>query len=110
MPTVVFDEELYAQLNTMKAHHRDCYGHLVAKNQKLWDSIVVRNLTAKDFHLYEDGQEQRIQAAGLEPPLSGWWKTTSGNTRKRSGAEAEYGRIRSGRQQSRARGWRCCST
>jgi hypothetical protein len=49
VPTVVFYEELCAQLNAMKAQHRDYYGHLVAKNQKLWDSIVVRNLTAKDF-------------------------------------------------------------
>jgi hypothetical protein len=68
VPTVVFDKQLYAQLNTMKAHHRDSYGHVAAKNQKLWDSIVVKNLTPKDFHLYEDGQEQKIQTARLAPP------------------------------------------
>jgi VWFA-related protein len=67
VPTVVFDKELYAQLNRMKAHHRDSYGHLVTKDEKLWDSIAVKNLTAKDFHLYEDGQEQPIHRVKLEP-------------------------------------------
>ncbi len=68
VPTVVFDKELYAQLNKMKPHHRDFYGHIVAKNEKQWDAIVVRNLTRKDFHLFEDGQEQKIQTVRLEPP------------------------------------------
>jgi VWFA-related protein len=69
VPTVVFDQKLYAQLNKMKAHHRDYYAHIVAKNQKLWDNITVKNLTAKDFHLYEDGQEQKIQSVRLESPV-----------------------------------------
>jgi hypothetical protein len=68
VPTVVFDKEIYSQLNKMKPHHRDSYGHLVAKNEKLWDSVVVKDLTAKDFHLFEDGVEQKIQRARLEPP------------------------------------------
>ena len=68
VPTVVFDQKLYSQLNKMKAHHRDYYSHIVAKNQKLWDNIAVKNLAAKDFHLYEDGQEQRIQSVRQEPP------------------------------------------
>jgi hypothetical protein len=36
VPTVVFDKDLSAQLNKMKPHHRDLYGHIVAKNEKLW--------------------------------------------------------------------------
>ncbi len=68
VPTVVYDKELYAKLNKMKPHHRDTAGHIMEKNEKLWDQIVVKNLTAKDFHLLEDGQEQRIQRVKLEPP------------------------------------------
>src|SRR5208283_1923909 len=68
VPTVVFDKQLYTQLNQMKAHHRDSYRHLVAKDSKLWEQIAVRDLTAKSFHLFEDGQEQRIQSVRLEPP------------------------------------------
>jgi VWFA-related protein len=68
VPTVVFDKEIYAQLNKMKPHRRDSYGHLVAKNEKLWDSIAVKDLTEKDFHLFEDGVEQKLQRVRLEPP------------------------------------------
>lgn len=68
VPTVVYDKELYAKLNKMKPHHRDTAGHIMEKNEKLWDQIVVKNLTAKDFHLFEDGREQRIQRVKLEPP------------------------------------------
>jgi hypothetical protein len=68
VPTVVFDKEFYAQLNKMKAHHRDSYGHIVTKNEKLWEGIAVKSLTAKDFHLFEDGQELSIQRVKLEPP------------------------------------------
>jgi hypothetical protein len=67
VPTVVFNQELYSQLK-MKPHRRDSYGHLMAKDAKLWDDIVVKSLTAKDFHLYEDGQVQKIQRVNLEPP------------------------------------------
>ncbi len=68
VPTVVFDEQLYNQLNKMQAHHRDSYRHLVAKNSKLWESIAVSNMDAKEFHLFEDGQEMRIQSVKLEEP------------------------------------------
>lgn len=68
VPTVVFDKVTYAQLNKMKPHRRDSYGHLVAKNEKLWESIAVKGLVAKDFHLFEDGVEQKIQRVRLEPP------------------------------------------
>jgi hypothetical protein len=68
VPTVVFDQVLYAKLNKMQPHHRDSYGHVVVKNAKLWEQITVKNLTQKDFHLFEDGQEQRIQSVRLGPP------------------------------------------
>jgi hypothetical protein len=68
VPTVVFDRQLYNQLNKMQAHRRDSYRHLIAKNSKLWESIAVSNLDAKEFHLFEDGQEMRIQSVKLEQP------------------------------------------
>jgi hypothetical protein len=68
VPTVVFDRQLYNQLNKMQARHRDSYRHLVAKNSRRWESIAVSNLDAKEFHLFEDGQEMRIQSVKLEPP------------------------------------------
>lgn len=68
VPTVVFDKELYARLNKQERHHRNSYGQLVAKDAKLWNDIVVKNLTAKDFHLFEDNQEQKIQSVKFEPP------------------------------------------
>ena len=67
VPTVVFNEQVYAQLK-MKPHRRDSYGHLMAKDTRLWDDIVVKNLRVKDFRLNEDGQEQKIQWVKLEPP------------------------------------------
>ena len=68
VPTVVFDKELFGQLNKIRPHHRDSYSHLTEKNSKLWDGIVVKDLMAKDFHLFEDGEEQRIHSVKLEPP------------------------------------------
>jgi hypothetical protein len=52
VPTVVFDKELYSKLNQQEPHHRTTYGKISAKNAKLWDDIVVKNLTVKDFHLF----------------------------------------------------------
>ena len=68
VPTVVFNKDLYAQLNKQEPHHRTSYSKLQAKNAKLWDDIVVKNLTARDFQLFEDGQEQKIDSVKLEPP------------------------------------------
>lgn len=68
VPTVVLDKEVYAKLGKQQPHHRDSYAHLIAKNAKLWDDIAVRNLSVKDFHLFEDGQEQRIESVNFEPP------------------------------------------
>ena len=68
VPTVVFDKVLYAQLNTANAHHRDSYGHLAGKNSELWENVAVKGLTEKDFHLFEDGVEQKIQRVKMEPP------------------------------------------
>jgi len=68
VPTVVFDKQLYSQLNKIQPHHRDSYRHLVSKNEKLWDTVVPKDLTAKDFHLFEDGQEFPIQSLRLQPP------------------------------------------
>ena len=68
VPTVVFRRDLYEQLNKQAPHHRTSYAKLQAKNAKLWDDIVVKNLVARDFQLFEDGQEQKIESIKLEPP------------------------------------------
>jgi len=68
VPTVVFKRDLYEQLNKQAPHHRTTYAKLQAKNAKLWDDIVVKNLTAREFQLFEDGQEQKIESVKLEPP------------------------------------------
>jgi hypothetical protein len=68
VPTVVYDQALYTELSKKKpSHHRDTAEHIMEKNEKLWSQILVKNLTAKDFHLFEDGKEQRIQRVKLEP-------------------------------------------
>jgi hypothetical protein len=68
VPTVVFDKDQYARFKKTRASGRDSYNRLVAQDAKLWDAIMAKNLTVKDFHLYEDGQEQTVQRVKLEPP------------------------------------------
>jgi len=68
VPTVVLDKGVYTKLGKQQPHHRDSYAPLVAKNAKLWNDIAVKNLSVKHFHLFEDGQEQRIESVRFEPP------------------------------------------
>jgi hypothetical protein len=68
VPTVVFDQKLYAQFKKTRANGRNSYNQLVEHDEKLWDAIIAKNLTTKDFHLYEDGREQTVQRVKLEPP------------------------------------------
>jgi hypothetical protein len=56
VPTVVFNKELYAKLK-QESHH-----------QTRWSDVVVKNLTLKDFDLFEDGEQQNIGSVRLEPP------------------------------------------
>jgi hypothetical protein len=57
VPTVVFNKELYEKLSKQEPHHRI-----------VWSDVVVKNLTLKDFRLFEDDQEQKVGSVRLEPP------------------------------------------
>ena len=67
VPTVVFDKKLYVL--TDKKPHRHTLSYLIAHDPHFWDTIAIRTLAAKDFKLYEDGQEQRIESVSLEAPI-----------------------------------------
>ena len=67
VPTVVFDKKLYAL--TDKKPHRHTLSYLIAHDPHFWDSIAIRTLAAKDFKLYEDGQEQSVESVSLEAPI-----------------------------------------
>ncbi|MFZ0584156.1 MAG: hypothetical protein WAN72_00395 [Candidatus Acidiferrales bacterium] len=67
VPTVVFDKKLYTLIDKKSPKHSLSY--LFAHDPHFWDSIAIRTLTAKDFHLYEDGQEQGILSVALEAPI-----------------------------------------
>jgi hypothetical protein len=67
VPTVVFDKRLYTLID--KKDHKRSLGYLLAHDPHFWDSIAIRTLAAKDFHMYEDGQEQPILSVVLEAPI-----------------------------------------
>jgi hypothetical protein len=67
VPTVVFDTKLYA-LTDKKHHNKHSLAYLIAHDPHFWDSIAVRGLVAADFHLLEDGQEQKILSVAFEAP------------------------------------------
>src|SRR5277367_4049833 len=67
VPTVAFDKKLYTL--TSKNHHGHTLSYRIAHDPHFWDSIAIRTLTAKDFNLYEDGQEQSVESVSLEAPI-----------------------------------------
>lgn len=62
VPTAVFDKNLYEHKHDLSAQ--------IEKDPHFWDTIAIRDLTASDFHLTEDGKEQSIVSAKLEAPTS----------------------------------------
>jgi hypothetical protein len=67
VPTVVFDKKLYAL--TDKNHHpKHTLGYLIAHDPHFWESIAIHGLTTQDFHLFEDGKEQRVLSVAFEAP------------------------------------------
>jgi hypothetical protein len=66
VPAVVFDKKLYAL--TDQKHHKHSLSYLIAHDPHFWDSIAVRGLAAKDFHLFEDGQPREILSVAFEAP------------------------------------------
>lgn len=62
VPTVVFDKKLYAHKHDLIAQ--------VEKDPHFWDTIAIRDLSASDFHLSEDGRDQTIVSVKLEAPTS----------------------------------------
>jgi hypothetical protein len=63
VPAVVFDKRLYTQMESSSSFELPG-----VPDPRLRDAIAVRNLVARDFHLFEDGTEQRIQSVTLEHP------------------------------------------
>jgi hypothetical protein len=66
VPAVVFDRKLDALMG--KSGDQQSLSYLIAHDTHFWESIAVRDLVARDFHLFEDGQEQPIHRVTLEPP------------------------------------------
>jgi hypothetical protein len=62
VPTAVFDKKIYGHKHDLSAQ--------IAKDPHFWDTIAIRDLTAGDFHLSEDGKEQSIVSAKLEAATS----------------------------------------
>ena len=68
VPAVVFDKKLYTL--TDHKHQKLPLSELIARDPHFWDTIAVRNLTAKDFHIFEDGKEQTILKTTFEAPTA----------------------------------------
>ncbi|HEY0702443.1 MAG TPA: hypothetical protein VGD60_06730 [Candidatus Acidoferrales bacterium] len=66
VPTTVFDKKLYALTSGKK--HKRTLRYMLAHDPHFWDTIAVRDLTAKDFRVLEDGQEQPIAKVTFEAP------------------------------------------
>ena len=61
VPVVVLNDKLYTRLKKaqLEAHqHR----------AQLVDTLAIRGLSVKDFHLFEDGQQQTVQSVAPEAP------------------------------------------
>ena len=68
VPVVVFNKKLYAL--TAKNHQNRPLSELIARDPHFWDTIAIRTLTARDFHLFEDGNEQTILKTTFEAPTA----------------------------------------
>lgn len=67
VPVLVFDQRRIDQLQKMNPA---AYAKAVAANTLDFDSVVVRQLSARDFHLFEDGIEQKIQSVTPETQIT----------------------------------------
>jgi hypothetical protein len=61
VPVVVLNDKLYTRLKRAQLE-----GH--QRSAQLLDSLAIRGLSVKDFHLFEDGQQQTIQNVAPEAP------------------------------------------
>jgi hypothetical protein len=61
VPVVVLNDKLYTRLKKaqLDAHQRSA---------QLLDNLAIRDLSVKDFHLFEDGQQQTVQSVAPEAP------------------------------------------
>ena len=59
VPVVVLNDKLYTRLKRAQLE-----GH--QRSAQLLDSLAIRGLSVKDFHLFEDGQQQTIQSVAPE--------------------------------------------
>jgi hypothetical protein len=66
VPAVVFDKKLDSLMDS--GDRMRSVGYLVANDPHFWDSISIRGLVTKDFHLFEDGQEYPVRNVTVEAP------------------------------------------
>lgn len=61
VPVIVLDDKLYSRLKKAQLEGRQ-------RSAQVLDSLAVRGLSIKDFHLFEDGQQQTVQGVASEAP------------------------------------------
>ncbi len=61
VPVVVLNDKLYTRLKRAQLEGRQ-------RSAEILDSLAIRGLSIKDFHLLEDGQPQTIQSVAPEAP------------------------------------------
>ena len=67
VPVYVSDEKKIEALDHLKP---DEVGRLLAaRNFQMWTDTSVNDLTAANFHLFQDGAEQKVLSARIEPAL-----------------------------------------
>ena len=61
VPVVVLNDKLYTRLKRAQLEGRQ-------RSAEILDGLAIRGLSVKDFHLFEDGQQQAIQSVAPEAP------------------------------------------
>jgi len=84
VPVVVMNDKLYTRLKKaqLDAHQRSA---------QLLDNLAIRGLSVKDFHLFEDGQQQTVQSVAPEAPGFSLVRDNFGSIRKLLAPVAEGG-------------------
>jgi len=72
VPVLVFDKKRLDAIHQMNIV--DFLRQASAQNSRLLDDVAVQGLSATDFHMFEDGNEQHIQRVTTEPGAP--WKLT----------------------------------
>ena len=68
VPALVLDKQRAARYEEI-LHTNFTLDDAVAKRTRAWEDMAVRDLTAEQFHVLEDGQELRIEKVTPEPQI-----------------------------------------